>query len=53
MNYWLNNFAYRLPIDLRVYLLALSIVVVIAALAVGSQTLRAAMQNPADTLKDE
>jgi putative ABC transport system permease protein len=52
-NYWLSNFAYRTPIDVVVYLLSLLIVMLIAGLAVGSQTIRAAMQNPADTLKEE
>jgi putative ABC transport system permease protein len=52
-NFWLNTFAFKTDITITVYLIALAIVVVIVALPVGTQTVRAALQNPADTLKEE
>lgn len=52
-NYWLNNFAYKIEVDWFVYAIALLIVLLVAALSIGSQTVRAALQNPADTLKEE
>jgi putative ABC transport system permease protein len=52
-NYWLTNFAYHIPVDAFVYLITLAMVLCIAVVAVGSQTIRAAMQNPAETLKEE
>ena len=52
-NYWLNNFAYKIEIDFVIYVLALLAVIAITALSIGSQTIRAALQNPADTLKEE
>lgn len=52
-NYWLNNFAYKIEIDFVIYALALLAVIAVTALSIGSQTIRAAMQNPADTLKEE
>jgi putative ABC transport system permease protein len=53
MHYWLDNFAYKISMGTDIYLLALVVVLVIAVFAVGSQTVKAAMQNPADTLKEE
>jgi putative ABC transport system permease protein len=52
-NYWLNDFAYKIEMDVAIYVIALSVVLLIAGISVGSQTLRAALQNPADTLKEE
>jgi putative ABC transport system permease protein len=52
-NYWLKNFAFKANINATVYIIALLIVVVIVGFAVGTQTVRAALQNPADTLKEE
>lgn len=52
-SYWLNNFAYRTPVDAIVYVSAFAMVFLMAAIAVGSQTIRAATQNPAETLKEE
>jgi putative ABC transport system permease protein len=52
-DYWLKSFAYKTSINVVVYLITLVIVVLIVGLAVGTQTVRAALQNPADTLKEE
>jgi putative ABC transport system permease protein len=52
-NYWLNNFAYKTDVDVAVYVVALIVVMAIAAISVGSQTVRAALKNPAETLKEE
>jgi putative ABC transport system permease protein len=52
-NYWLKNFAFKTEINAAVYIIALLIVIVIVGLAVGTQTVRAALQNPTDTLKEE
>jgi ABC-type antimicrobial peptide transport system permease subunit len=51
--YWLNNFAYKVAFDAVIYIIALVVVVSIVAVSIGSQTVRAALQNPADTLKEE
>jgi putative ABC transport system permease protein len=51
--YWLNNFAYQTEFSWLIYMLALLVIVIIVAIAIGSQTVRAAMQNPAETLKEE
>jgi ABC-type antimicrobial peptide transport system permease subunit len=51
--YWLNNFAYKVTFDAVIYFIALVVVLCIVAVSIGSQTVRAALQNPADTLKEE
>lgn len=50
---WLQDFAYRIDIGAGVFLVAGLASVTIAALAVGSQSLRAAMMNPVKTLRHE
>ena len=53
VNYWLQNFDYRIEMDVMIYLAAFAIVLLIAGLAIGSQMVRAAIQNPVDILKEE
>jgi putative ABC transport system permease protein len=50
---WLQDFAYRIDIGVGVFLLAGLASVVIATLAVGGQSLRAATLNPVRTLRQE
>ncbi|GAB5527249.1 MAG: ABC transporter permease [Roseivirga sp.] len=50
---WLQDFAYRINIGAGVFLVAGLASVSIAALAVGSQSLRAATMNPVKTLRHE
>ncbi|HOY16018.1 MAG TPA: ABC transporter permease [Haliscomenobacter sp.] len=53
MNQWLEGFAHR--IDFQWYFIPLAglMVVLIAFLAVGSQSVRAALENPVDALRGE
>jgi putative ABC transport system permease protein len=53
MRKWLESFAYRIDITLGVFLLAAGAALLIAFLTISSQTLRAAMSNPVDTLRYE
>ena len=53
MNAWLSNFAFRVNLDWRLYLLPALIVMLIALLSVSSQTLKAAVANPARSLQYE
>jgi putative ABC transport system permease protein len=50
---WLSGFAYRIDADVLLYLLAAFIALTIALLTVGSQTMKAAMTNPSQTLRNE
>jgi putative ABC transport system permease protein len=53
MNKWLSNFAYKIEIELWVFVLTGMTVVAIAALAVGFRTFRAAVANPVHSLRRE
>lgn len=53
MNEWLTNFAYRIPMGAGLFGLAIAAVLVVAALTISHQTIKAAFVNPAETLKDE
>ena len=50
---WLNSFAYRVESNFGLYLLAAISAILIALVTVTAQTLKAAMSNPADTLRNE
>ncbi|WPP50209.1 ABC transporter permease [Catalinimonas niigatensis] len=50
---WLAGFAHRIPIVWWLYALPAVAILLIAFLAIGSQTLKAAKQNPVDSLKYE
>jgi putative ABC transport system permease protein len=53
MHKWLENFAYRTGINVVLFLLAGGLSLVIAALPVGYQALKAATSNPVDALRYE
>lgn len=50
---WLQDFAYRTPIDLWVFVVATIAALLIAVLTISFQSVRAANRNPVETLKDE
>ena len=53
MNRWLADFAYRIDIQWYIFLVAGAAAAVVAFLTVAGQTLRAALANPAQSLKSE
>lgn len=53
MQAWLTNFAYRIPLNAGLFVLAIGAVLLIATLTISYQTLKAAFINPAYTLKNE
>ena len=53
LNYWFQNFAYRVNIDWWVFLLAGGLALVIALLTVSTQAVRAAVANPVTSLRYE
>ncbi|MFC2126470.1 ABC transporter permease, partial [Bacteroidota bacterium] len=53
MNKWLADFAYRINLDWRIFLFASGIVVFIAIVTVSFHAVRAALINPADSLRYE
>jgi len=53
MNKWLQSFAYRTEISWWIFLLGAAIMVAIALLTLGVQTIKAAMANPVKSLRTE
>jgi putative ABC transport system permease protein len=53
MQKWLSDFAYRIDIQWWIFVVAGVIAVLIACLTVGFQSVRAALMNPAKSLKSE
>ncbi|HMI64487.1 MAG TPA: ABC transporter permease, partial [Cyclobacteriaceae bacterium] len=52
-NVVLNNFAYHVPIGITELLAGVTVVMVVAIVMIGSQTLKVARSNPAEVLKNE
>ena len=53
MNKWLQDFAYRTSISWWVFGIAVAIAVLVTAVAVGFQTIKAAVANPVKSLRTE
>ena len=53
MQRWLEDFAYRIEISWRIFLIAGSLALAIAMLTVGYQAIRAALTNPVESLRYE
>lgn len=53
MNNWLDNFAYRIPIDAFTFVVAILVSFVIAAITIGHQAVKAAFANPVKSLRSE
>ena len=53
MNQWLSDFAYQVPVNPLVFVSAGMVVLVIAFASVFYQSMKAAVVNPSDTLRNE
>ncbi len=53
MNQWLEEFAYKIEIEWWVFVLAGATAIVIALFTIGSQSVKAALNNPVDSLRNE
>lgn len=53
MNKWLEDFAYRIQISWLVFLLTILIVLTLAVLTMGAQSIKAALSNPVKSLRTE
>lgn len=53
MNEWIQNYAYRIDIDLTVFLLAGLSALVITMITVSFHSFKSALSNPVDSLKSE
>jgi putative ABC transport system permease protein len=53
MHSWLQDFTYRVDIDVFVFALGICLVLVLTVLTVSYETVRAATANPVETLRAE
>ena len=53
MQRWLQNFAYKIPIRINVFVLTFMTSLIIAFISVGYRSAIAATANPVSTLRDE
>jgi len=53
MQNWLSDFAYRISLNGKIFMLTLLATVIIAVLTAGYKTLRAAYSNPVNSLRSE
>lgn len=53
MNSWLDDYPYRVALNAGVFLLAIGLTLLIAALTVSAQSIKAALTHPADSLRSE
>ena len=53
MNWWLKSFAVRIQLDAWIFLTAAMVMLLIAMLTVGLNTIKAASANPVDSLRNE
>ncbi|MCE7066098.1 ABC transporter permease [Dyadobacter sp. CY326] len=53
VTHWLDDFAYKIEIEWWMFVLAALIAITIAVLTVSSQAIKAALMNPAKSLKSE
>jgi putative ABC transport system permease protein len=53
MDQWLKDFAYRIEIGAGVFLIAGTAAILIAIVTVSGQSIKAAVANPVDSLRDE
>ncbi len=53
MNYWLNEFAYRISIDALVFIYAGGAALIIAMITISFESLKAASGNPLNALRNE
>jgi putative ABC transport system permease protein len=53
MNQWLSDFPYRIDIGAMVFLKAGAVAMLVAVITIGWQSVRAALANPVQSLRDE
>lgn len=53
INMWLRNFAYKINLNISIFILSALTALVIAVLTVGFQAVKSALSNPVDSLRNE
>ena len=53
MNHWLENFVFRINMNAGIFIIAILISLIIAWIAVGYKSIKAALANPVESLRSE
>jgi putative ABC transport system permease protein len=53
MNQWLNDFAYRVQIGPGIFLVASLVAILVAVITISFQSVKAALANPVNSLRNE
>jgi ABC-type antimicrobial peptide transport system permease subunit len=53
MNKWLEEFAYHITVGPAIFLVSMMAMVMLAALTISYQSIKAALVNPVDSLRSE
>jgi len=53
MNNWLNNYAYHIHINAGIFVVAIAVSFLIAAITIAYQVIKAARVNPVKSLRSE
>jgi predicted permease len=53
MNNWLQNFTFRIKMNMGIFLMAILISIIVAWIAVGYKSIKAALANPVKSLRSE
>jgi putative ABC transport system permease protein len=53
VNNWLSGFAYRIEVSPSIFIVSILTIVLIAIISVSFQSIKAALTNPVNVLKDE
>ncbi len=53
MNKWLNNFTYHTSIDALTYVISFLIVMLVVAITIGYEAIKASLANPVSSLRSE
>jgi putative ABC transport system permease protein len=53
MSRWLQNFAFRIDFSIFIFLVSGALSLLISLLTISSQTVKAAISNPVDSLRHE
>jgi len=53
MHRWMDNFAYHITLDWWIFIIAGSSALLVSFITISFQTVKAAVTNPIDSLRDE
>lgn len=53
MNHWLQNFVFRIRMNAGIFIIAIALSIIIAWIAVGYKSIKAAIANPVNSLRSE